>query len=222
MEESENLQHQERTEDEAGVEQIKQIKVEVEPSGFKIGGENSTDLIRSLKELNGQAIEDLEERKVGEYSVRIISNLLDILASDNDFVISQGLTHQDLARVLREASVNYESEKRGKIFNYKGNRYLLGLNLMKRNVLSPFKDDTDTSIIFYIANLDNDEKIGLSPALLIEMIERYGFYGGREYRIEPSQIIKVFPHLREEGKKRLLARGIKKDVADLLNPDEEK
>jgi hypothetical protein len=78
-------------------------------TGVVIGGKNPTALIRTLTELNGRKIADLER----DMRPGVLSNagflgkderLLDVLAADNAFVVDElGLTHQELARHLRIA-----------------------------------------------------------------------------------------------------------------------
>jgi hypothetical protein len=62
--------------------------------------------------------------------------------------------------------------------------------------LSPFRDGTRTNCDVQLENLDNGKKLAYS-LLVPHMIERYGFYEGRgtPYRVEPKDVIAVFPFL---------------------------
>lgn len=170
---------------------LKPIEVIEEESGFKIGGVNESDLIKGLKEINGQSIQSLEQRMrpnndsmagfLGENE-----NLLDVLVDDNDFVLSQGLTHQDLVEPLQFAK-KFAHKGFGDTFQYKGGNYKIDLTSWRGMQFSPFEDRTGTDSDATITNLDNGEQLSLS-LLIPDMAERYGFYEGKEtsYRLEPS------------------------------------
>src|SRR5262245_58532311 len=76
-------------------------------TGFIVGGKNPTKLIRTLPEINGRSIADLEkhmrpgaESDVGSEKGFLGKDeaLLEVLAADNRFVVDEaGLTHQELA-----------------------------------------------------------------------------------------------------------------------------
>jgi hypothetical protein len=82
-------------------------------TGFVVGGRNSSALIRTLTEMNGRTIADLESdmrpefpnetpHRSGSGFLKIDQNLLEVLAADNDYVLGTlKLTHQDLARPLK-------------------------------------------------------------------------------------------------------------------------
>ena len=84
-------------------------------TGFVVGGRNETAVIRTLTELNGRPIAELEadmrpdnpNTAAHRSSAGFLTNdqrLLDVLAADNDYVLhTLGLTHQDLARPLKAA-----------------------------------------------------------------------------------------------------------------------
>lgn len=74
-------------------------------TGFVVGGTNTTKLIKSLTEINGIAIADLERAmRPSELSRAGLlgkeERLLEVLAADNEWVVKSGLTHQELARHL--------------------------------------------------------------------------------------------------------------------------
>jgi hypothetical protein len=82
------------------------VRPHADAGGFRIAGQNTTESIRALKEINGVEIEELERRmRPGSSDERgstdgflgIDEGLLEVLADDNDFVASRHLTHRDLA-----------------------------------------------------------------------------------------------------------------------------
>ncbi len=181
------------------------IEIKKEASGFKIGGQNSTELIKNLREINGQKIEDLENRmKPKKFSTSGFlgedEKLLDVLAADNDFVSSLGLTHQDLAEPLNYVR-GIINKGLGREFKYKNDSYPLDLYYFSGPQKSPFEDKTEASIDVKVINLTTGHNIKFS-LLLTDMIERYGFYEGKgtAYRLDPVDIIKVFPYLKEKSK----------------------
>lgn len=181
---------------------------------FQISGENKSELIRQLKQIAGQSIRSLEQRmRPGHDSeggfLGANENLLDVLADDNDFVLSQRLTHQDLAEPLQFVkNITQKEFADTHTFQYKDCDYQVDLVNSKGPQFSPFEDGTNTSTDAIIKNLSNGEEISLS-LLVPDMVERYGFYEGKgsPYRVEPSQIIKVFPDLALKDFYRLIAEG---------------
>ncbi len=67
-------------------------------TGFMYGGVNPTERIRSLRTLNGYPIATIEEA-MPEGS----GPLIEVMANNNDWVLSHGLTHQQLAQDLNYA-----------------------------------------------------------------------------------------------------------------------
>lgn len=179
----------------------------LEQTGFCIGGVNSTTLIRNLTSINGQSIQALEQRMRPEFlSERGISvagflgeneSLLEVMARDNDFVLSQGLTHQSLGRMIRY--VQALNRQLGIFeFSYKGRRFRYEVTQSKGLQESPFSDGTATSIDIEVNNLNNGKSFNCS-GLLGEMIERYGFYEGpaSPYRLDPYAVIDTFDFLKK-------------------------
>jgi len=88
---------------------IRVIEEEVDAeTGFRYGGANSTEVIRNLKGLNGIQIDKLEKKmRPGSVSkegyLGAGESLLDVMAQDNDWVMSRRMNHQDLGRALRYA-----------------------------------------------------------------------------------------------------------------------
>ncbi len=183
-------------------------KTQVDPdTGFKIGGKNSTHLIRQLSSLNGATISTLEEimrpgasHTNGSRSEFLGNNesLIDVLAEDNHYVVDQlGLTHQQLVFPLR---LILQACRHGLVgddeFAYKGEVYSLSILGWMGFQTSPFGDDSTGSQDCVIRNLTHDTKISF-PSLGPELISRYGFYEGKgtRYRVDPRDILKVFPYL---------------------------
>ena len=146
-----------------------------EPSGFVIGGKNSTETVRNLQAISGQPIWGLEGkmrpalnrdlRPTGGVSMAGFlgpqERLLDVLAQDNDFVQSQGLTHQELAAQLKYAREIYF--KLGvKEFTYHGRKYGVSLQQWRGFQESPFDDGTRASSDIMITNLDTGKTLGTS------------------------------------------------------------
>ncbi len=215
---------------------VKSVEVVEEESGFKIGGVNSTELIRKLASLNKIPIETLEKRmrpwrppeheSVMPYDLqrefcrrgwdsvlgylRADQGLLDVLAEDNDFVLSRGLTHQELAKHLKfmcavvwhklgsRASmyVGYEST-----IDYMGRKFEVYGNPNNSDIPkpSPFQDTASEVSDITVTNLSNGKKISFA-GLLPHMIEGYGFYEGKgtHYRLEPADVIEVFDFLKQK------------------------
>jgi hypothetical protein len=207
--------------DQIGVKLVKPTKDA--RTGFIVGGKNSTDLVRKLAEINGRQIADLEKDMrpgaLGEPSkngdrfegstkgfLGKEEKLLDVLAMDNEFVVDKlGLTHQDIARPLLIVAAigdkNRFNEKETK-FRYHGHDYALKMICYKGYQYSPFYDKIGTSCDAELENLTAKKKLKYS-LLVPQMIERYGFYEGTgtPYRVEPSEVLEVFPFLKEKAKK---------------------
>ena len=191
-------------------------------TGFVVGGKNSTELVLGLKEINGLTIADIEKdlrppprkfnglssKEIKEYSFGFRSRsgflsatekLLEVMAEDNrDVVESLGLTHQALARpllVLPALAVKQSWD--GTEVSYRGSRFF-SVVAYDGFQLSPFRDGTQTNSNVTVENLGNGKSISCS-LLVPQMIDRYGFYEGkgREYRVEPRQVLAVFPFLFE-------------------------
>jgi len=181
---------------------LKPFNETVEASGFKIGGKNSTEIILSLQSINGISIPKLEERlRPHGYSMSGFiggrESFTQVLADDNDYVLSEGLTHQELAEPLIYAREFY-LKGMGSNFEYKGARYEVKVTGYRGSQNSPFDDKTDTSIDMKITNLSTGKSLSCS-GMVPDMIQRYGFYEGKDvaYRLEPSKILEVFDFLKK-------------------------
>lgn len=186
---------------------LTELKIEaVKPSkdpktGFVVGGENTTGLIRSLTEINGIPIAELEKsmRPNGLSSAGFLGEkdqLLDVMAGDNDFVVSKGLNHQEIGLQLRVlAALALKSDT----FTYKGVNYRAKLQVTRGFQDSPFKDGTQGNTDVELTHIDNDTTLKYS-ILVPLMVERYGFYEGKgtPYRVDPKRILKVLSFLDTE------------------------
>lgn len=172
---------------------------------FKIGGRNETSVIRGLTHINGVPIAELEQGMhpstqpwAAMESVYLAAgeSLLEVLAKDNDFVLSQGLTHQELAEALRGAWKLAFSPTYPKEIEYQGERYGIFRQGTVSFATSPFWDDVSSNEDLVLTHKTTGKKISFG-GLLIHLINAYGFYEGSvEYRIEPADIIAIFPHLQ--------------------------
>ena len=176
---------------------LSRIPEKIDSSGFVIGGKNSTRLIRNIGSLNDQSIADLEKRlKPGRDSMAgfmgASESFLDVLSNDNDFVLGENFTHQDLAEPLLFAR-EFSLKGLGRDFEYKGKKYKVETTSYRGMQFSPFNDHTSTNIDMNITNIESGENLSCS-GLLPDMIARYGFYEGKgtSYRLEPSKIIDMF------------------------------
>ena len=181
-------------------------------TGFVIGGKNSTELIRKLTALNGRSVADLEkdmrpgaggEVGSGKGFLGEKESLLDVLAMDNAFVVDRlGLTHQDLARSLLIAAAigeKHRFDEKSTTFRYRGHDYRITMICYKGFQESPFYDQTRTSCDAMLENLTTKKTLKYSP-LVPMMAERYGFYEGKgtPYRVDPAEIVEMFPYLKEK------------------------
>ncbi len=197
-------------------------------TGFLVGGKNKTSLIRGLTEINNVPIDLLEanmrpgarmkdplkaEAYLDGSSKGFLGpneKLLEILAEDNEYVVEKmGLSHQRLARLLKIAAsfgsydnqFNQFSKDKDEFFSYRDNHYKIRIKSWKGDQFSPFLDGTLTYSDAELENLTLKKTLRYS-LLLPFMIERYGFYEGKgtAYRVEPKDIIELFPFLEKVGK----------------------
>jgi hypothetical protein len=182
-------------------------------TGFIVAGKNPTSMIRSIAEINGRTITELEaDMRPGAKTTGDVGSekgflgpdekLLDVLAADNAYVVDQiGLTHQDIARHLHilGAIGLWQSKQHtpGAEFLYHGMRFKVVLSYFRGYQHSPFRDGTKTNCDAVAYNLSNGKKMSYS-LLVPEMIERYGFYEGKgtPYRIEPSEAIELLAFMK--------------------------
>src|SRR5262245_45029782 len=181
---------------------VKPVAAAQDPkTGFIVGGKNPTALVRSLTEIAGRTIADLEkDMRPGALSRKGFlgqdERLLDVLARDNVYVVEElGLTHQELARHLHlvgaigvaryREDVKARRKPEAKEFRYHGRKFKVKAACYRGYQDSPFQDDTKTNCDATVWNLDNGKQLTYS-LLLPHMIERYGFYEGQgtPYRVE--------------------------------------
>jgi hypothetical protein len=188
-----------------------------ERTGFVAGGKNATSLIQELKEINGQAIADLEkDMRPGAKTTDNVGSekgflgpdesLLAVLAADNKFVVDDaGLTHQELARHLRVlAAIDLRLRSQGQAgseFVYHGRRFKVEMLFARGYQHCPFRDGTKSNTDVTLHNLSNGKKLEYS-LLVPDMIERYGFYEGQgtPYRVDPRKILEVLDFLEVKKK----------------------
>ena len=181
---------------------IQFFKETVDPkTGFKVGGVNATEVIRNLKSINDIPVEELQADMKPWPSMDSAHSmhgflgqddfLLDTMATDNDDVLERDLNHQLLAKPLRYMVASAIKDCRRVV--YKGVVYELDLGGSQGIQHSPFRDDTGTTCDLTVRNIETGKEIKFS-LLLVDMIERYGFYEGKgtSYRLEPSDIIEIF------------------------------
>ncbi|MFO1518659.1 MAG: hypothetical protein U1F57_03185 [bacterium] len=166
---------------------------------FETGVVNSTEAILELKEINGQSVDVLERRmRPGASSTEGFlgenESLLRVMAEDNDYVLSQGLTHRRIALELGRV------EAAGQLGLYRGRRFAVKGIIYLGSQESPFRDGDGASMDLRIVNLDSGKSMRYST-LLPAMIAKYGFYEGREtpYRLDPRQILEVLDFLRKDA-----------------------
>ena len=178
-----------------------------DPGGLRIADANTTARIRDCDSINGLSIPELEElmrpgntdeRGSIEGFLGDDERLIDVMARDNDFVQSIGLTHRDLAIPLMQICQHaHEERKRLKRWksvelNHAGILWRVDFVEFKGFQYSPFNDQTSTNMDYVLTNLESGKSIEFS-GLVPMMIERYGFYEGRgtSYRVEPKKIVDV-------------------------------
>jgi hypothetical protein len=192
---------------------LKWVAEKKEASGFIVGGKNPTALIKSLKEINGRPVADLEKDMrpgaAGEVGSRAgflgpKESLVAVLAADNACVVDElGLTHQALARPLRVfGAIAHREWKeamdgKGYEFAYHGRRFRVKAVRYKGYQESPFLDDTRTDTDVTVENLDNKKSLKYS-LLVPDLIERYGFYEGTgtPYRVDPKAALAVLDFIK--------------------------
>lgn len=187
-------------------------------TGFDVGGVNKTSLIRTVTELNGIPIAELEKSmRPGSRAYSGFlgpeESLIEVLAADNDLVLGLGLTHQQIALALEKLirtdvstlpSLDYE----GAIFRrapgtvidvvdawnveYNDEPLVLGFNSYLGYVSSPFGDYWKSANDYAVYNRRTKQSFKFSH-LHIAMIYRYGFYEGKNvpYRLNPLDVIQV-------------------------------
>ncbi len=188
---------------------------------FVVAGKNSTALIKTLKEINGRTIADLEKDMRPGASSDVGSErgflgndeaLLVVLAADNAHVVDElGLTHQELAKHLRVVAAiglnrlvdaqKAEKKPTTEPFRYHGQRFAVSFQFYRGYQLSPFKDQTKTDTDVTLTNVESGKVLKYS-LLVPDMIERYGFYEGMgtPYRVAPDDIVRVLDFLKPKTK----------------------
>jgi hypothetical protein len=193
-------------------------------SGFKVGEVNSTEVIRAATSINNQPVEVLEARLREAGLLGRTESLLEVMAADNDYVLTRNLTHQrivaaknDLAKASSPSPVHLTipSRREGGPLNFmpvtthSGRRFLYIPIISEESQRSPFEDPSSSPAASSIppsrlgcAIINQDTGTALDATnLQWKMIRDVGFYGGRESsrRLEPSAILEVFDFLVRES-----------------------
>jgi hypothetical protein len=190
---------------------IELVKPRKDPkSGFVVGGINDTGSLRTLSELAGRRIADLERDMRPGAPVKGGSDagflgpdesLLEVLVTDNEFVVDQKkLTHQGIAKHLHALGV-IASLSSGREFLYHGRHFRTEYFPSRGYQFSPFNDGTKTNADASVTNVATGKQIKFS-LLVPYMIERYGFYEGQgtPYRVDPKQVLEVLDFLEPAAK----------------------
>ncbi len=173
------------------------------------GSESTSPVIDELERtgaLNGISLEELEERmRPGEMSdsgfLGKNERLLDVLREDQATVDRLGVTHKEIARVLKEVVGFGYGKYEG---HYKGRTYQVNAEMTFGFQDSPFTGSDRTKIEydpneisdgtdFFITDTETGEEISFG-GLVIFLIEKYGFYEGKDtrYRLSPDKIVEFF------------------------------
>jgi hypothetical protein len=186
-------------------------------SGFIINGKNSTDTIRNLTSLTGLPIEELErkmlpdertfsELKAREYHgsndsfggfIKPGESLIEIMASDNDYVLGRGYTHQDVAkpmfRILNALTLTKKHRLKLLRFKFDDETYIVDRAGFPMFQDSPFNDGISTpGSNVHLTKESTGDKFSFA-ALCPFLIHRYGFYEGNvPYRVDPQKAIDFF------------------------------
>ncbi len=162
-----------------------------EKSGFVIGGQNSPELILSIRELAGQTIAALKKNLNNNFCPFCPGeSLLKVMASDQRMVDKLSITHQELVLPLFQMSSDYEKRRNKEIFEYNGSKFIVK-NCYKsdRRRVSPFGHRVPCVFQFTFKNNTTCEELQINY-LIMDSIRRFGFYGSFQsvYRVSPEKI----------------------------------
>ena len=210
-------------------------------TAFIVAGLNPTARISQIRSLTGVSFQTLERRMGATTDKRSLASsnavwaginnigmrrsndgflkpgetLRARMAADNEYVLSQKLTHQKIARPLLFAIQAVEKSQMDGDFEYDSKRYTIKtgkmgdpmiLSLLKKNDPrrqhhsgwigygmqgSPFNDEVFANWYFEINPAAGGPSIR-GDAMTAQLIYRYGFYQGGKYRMDPAKIIQVF------------------------------
>ncbi len=164
-----------------------------ESSGFVRGGRNNPKLIRNIKELANSSIADLEAilRQSEKPYLGAKESLLERMARDQKKVNRLRLSHQKLIMPLIQMSAQYALICRRHLFEYNGSKICLQsvIDKLHRTWRSPFGNEILFDYSYEFKNESTEETLKISY-IMMDMIRRYGFYGGKHTpcRISPKQI----------------------------------
>lgn len=182
---------------------------------FVIWWVNSSEAIRNITELEWISVDELNNRlkpwaSSMEWFLWKDEYLLDVLAKDNDYVLSKWTTHQAIWKTLqiieewfkknREKSWLSLFDDSDNIVTIWWQRYqYFYVPVTKGFQQNPFKKYNGFQNCFgynlWIKNLDNGASIQ-TVEWLHELISRYWFYEwNTSYRTSPQELLKMFPFL---------------------------
>lgn len=178
-------------------------------SGFKFYESNTSDLLRSLKSINGKSIDEIErsarrEFDFNDHLLGLQESLIDLMIEDNDYVLEAGFKHIDLAEPLMlffDLAKNLRDIDLKNI-EYNGSRFSVYCDTMSAAPNDPFQTN-DTRDSCYPGNgnitvLKEGSDCSLSySGLNAHLIAAYGFYEGKAeevggFRLDPEDLIEFF------------------------------
>lgn len=200
--------------------------------GFNIGGNNDSSQIRSMTSLRGIPRVVLERRMRSGMTSFLGENeaLFEVMADDNDAVVSMGLTHQQIADFLSYFSkaVKYVEEQTGqvpKLIQFNGRTYSYGMTRGRHvGLQSPF-DSEDYGIQNEVIRCLDDDSMLHESVLMPTLIRKYGFYGGRAVGgIGPTEIAEMagFIPRTEKGIKAVASTPVSARARDVWTEMQEK
>ncbi len=198
---------------------------------FVIWWVNSSEAIRNIIELEWMSIDELNNRlKPWGWSMEWFlwkdEHVLDVLAKDNDYVLSKWTTHQAIGQTLQLIEEWFKKNKEsrwsywdpGNIVTVWWCRYELVWPekwVAKGFQDNPFKKEHNHNfgLNFWIKNLDTGQIIE-TVWRLHELISKYWFYEwNTSYRTSPEQLLKMFPFLVNNKKAKSLDGDKKHNIA---------
>lgn len=184
-----------------------------EPTGFIMGGINSTATIRAAKSFNSIPVEDLTrnmrpdaERTLESSNSGFLSptqELREVMAMQNDYVLGRMRSnHQIVAGELKVFLALYRHRFHRSAVEYRGRKYSIqDEGSSPGPQYSPFRDKTGSGGGFYISRLDAQgnavAKVLVTPTV-VSMIERWGFYegSGLQFSTEVKDLFEVLDYLK--------------------------
>lgn len=170
-------------------------------------GIQSTSLVINELErtgaLNGVSLEELEERMrpkgwSEDGFLGPNEKLLDVLKADQQTVDALGLTHVQIADILKKFMPVYPGGYGDFTVAFNGRDYKVRAEAFFGDQESPFRkdknepenEDDSTNNDFIVTDVQTGESISFS-GLLGHLVREYGFYEGKQtpYRLSPEKIV---------------------------------